>query len=414
MGGTLLPSAFVRTIAIALLAGAPMCASAQAPAARRAPPPSSTAANLKTGCIERFDPGTDHFPEKARVGEGTGFSVEYHKSYKVLTVNRAYPDGPPERYVLLQCGAPRPALTGDLSSAAVIPVPIKSMFSASTTHLPLLMDLGRLGVLTGVSSFADIMSPPVLARIQAGQVTEFGSRGTMDAERVVLKRPDILMTGGDFSAGYVALRSAGIPVVANVEWLETTPLGRAEWVKYMGLFLNEEGQATRRFEGVRERYQALRQRVQSIPEKDRPRVMTGGGPHGQFYIAGGRSYVATLIRDAGGRYVWAENTATGSPLVDLEVQIRRAADADVWINGGKWKKLADVLADEPRYAEFKAYRNAQIWLYERRVNAAGANEYWSRSVARPDLVLADLIKIFHPGLIPDHEFEWYIQVSREP
>ena len=401
MPRALLPSPLARAAALAVLL-------VPSGSLLAAPP-----ANQKKGCIERFDPGTDYFPEKAVIGDASGFSVEYHKSYKVLTVSRAYPDGPAERYVLLQCGAPRPALAGELASAPVIPVPIKSLFSASSTHLPLLVDLGRLEVLTGVGAFSLVTSAPVEARIRAGAITEFGVRGTIDTERVVVAHPDILMTGGDLSASYVTLRAAGIPVVANVEWLETTPLGRAEWVKYMGLFLNEERQATSLFDGVRQRYRALLKRVESIPEKDRPRVMTGGGPHGQFFIAGGRSYVATMIRDAGGRYVWAENTATGTPVVDLEVQIRRAADADIWINGGKWRKKADVLADEPRYAAFKAYRDGQLWVYERRLGPTGANDYWSRSVTRPDLMLADLIKIFHPRLMADHQFEWYMQVARE-
>src|SRR6185503_18198343 len=114
------------------------------------------------------------------------------------------------------------------------------------------------------------------------------------------------------------------------------------------------------------------------------------------------SYVARLIEDAGGRYVWDDNTDTGTPLIDLEAQFRRARDADIWINGGGWKDLPAMLADEPRYAEFKAFRNGQVWVYERRVNASGANDYWSGSVTRPDLVLADLIKIFHPRLMSDH------------
>lgn len=368
------------------------------------------ATNIGTGCVERYDAGTDYFPEKATVEAARGFSVAYHKSYKVVTVSKAYPDGPAERYVLLQCGAPKPAPTGELAAAPVITVPIKSMFSASTTHLPLLIDLGRLDILTGTRTFADVMSPPVVELIRAGKLTEFGSHAAVDAEVIITKRPALLMTGGDHNATYVTLRSAGIPVVANAEYLESTPLGRAEWVKYMGLFLNEESKAAGLFDVIRRRYLDLVARTVPILEKDRPRVMTGGGPHGTFFIAGGRSYVATMIRDAGGRYVWADNTATDSALVDLEVQIQRAGDADIWINGGAWKSLAAVMADEPRYAEFKAYRTGQIWLYERRVNAAGANEYWSRSVTRPDLVLADMIKIFHPRLIPDHELEWYLQV----
>ena len=135
-----------------------------------------------------------------------------------------------------------------------------------------------------------------------------------------------------------------------------------------------------------------------MPESERPLVMTGRSTRGLFVIAGGRSYVAALIKDAGGRYAWADNTSVASASVDLEAQIQRAANADVWINGGGWKNLAAMLDDEPRYAAFKAYRQGQVWVYERRQTPPGGNDYWSRSVTHPDLVLADLVKIFHPAL----------------
>lgn len=368
------------------------------------------ARNLTTGCVERFDAASDYFPDKARIEAAEGFAVEYKGSYKILTVSKAYPDGPAESYVLLQCGAPVPALSGELAKAPLIRVPVRSLFSASTTHLPLLVDLGRVDVLTGFSNAEWVMSEPVLARIRAKKVVEFGARGTIDAERVVASRPDLLMTGGDQSASYVAVRAAGVPVVANVEWLETTPLARAEWVKYLALFVNEEARAKSLFDGVRSRYDALVARAQAVPAEKRPAVMTGLGMQGQFQFAGGRSYVARLIRDAGGRYVWADNAETGWSRGDLESQLLRAAEADVWINGGSWKSRAAMLSEEPRYAQFRAYRNGQVWIYERKVTPAGANDYWSRSVTRPDLVLADLVKIFHPRLMPDHALEWYLQV----
>ena len=132
--------------------------------------------NLKTGCIERFDATTDYFPEKV-VGDATGFSVAYHKSYKGAHRDPGVSRRAARVLRLLQCGAPKPVLTGELASAPVIAVPIKSMFSASTTHIPLLVDLGRLGVLSGVSVFAQVMSPPVLARIQAGESRSAGRAG---------------------------------------------------------------------------------------------------------------------------------------------------------------------------------------------------------------------------------------------
>jgi iron complex transport system substrate-binding protein len=96
--------------------------------------------------------------------------------------------------------------------------------------------------------------------------------------------------------------------------------------------------------------------------------------------------------------------------VDFEAQLQRAANADIWINGGGWASLAAMVQEEPRYGAFKAYRNRQVWVYEKRQLPSGANDYWSRSVTRADVVLADLAKIFHPALMRDHTFEWYMPV----
>jgi iron complex transport system substrate-binding protein len=369
----------------------------------------AVATNLTRGCADQFDATSDYFPDKVAIEDAGNFSVEYRRSYKVVTVKEAYPGGPPERYVLVQCGTPPPTLQGDLDGAQVVTVPVSSLFSASTTHVPLLADLDRLEVLTGVSRLRDLIGDEITRRAATGLVREFAAASVIDAELVVSSRPSLLMTGGASSASLAVIRNAGVPVVANTEWLEPTALARAEWLKYMALFLNEERQAQRLYGAMKGRYRALSARATAVPVAARPVVMSGRSTRGTFVIAGGRSYVAALIKDAGGRYAWADNTAVGSASVDLEAQIQRAANADVWINGGGWTSLATMLEDEPRYAEFKAYRQRQVWVYER-LTRTGGNDYWSRSVTHPDLVLADLVKIFHPSLMANHVFEWYMPV----
>lgn len=377
------------------------------------PPTESTRTSSDQHCIDAFDPQKDYFPDKAIVEYARNFMVDYRKSYKVVTVRHPTEGGPDERYVLLQCGAPRTVVGEDLAGAPVVVIPITSMFSASLTHLPLLVDLGHVDVLSGIGQTRFVTAEPVLERIRAGGVTEFAPNNVTDAELVISKAPAILMTSGGESAEYGTIRKAGIAVVSNAEWQESTALGRAEWVKYMALFLNEEALASRLFDAIRDRYLLLKERTQSIPETMRPRVMAGVANRGDFEIAGGRSYVATMIQDAGGRYVWADNPSTGFAVVSMESQIERAADADVWINGGAWSSREAMLREEPRYRQFKAYRSGAVWLYNRLLNADGGNDYWSRGGTRPDLILSDLVKILHPQLAKDHEFVWYKQVPVE-
>jgi iron complex transport system substrate-binding protein len=366
--------------------------------------------NITRGCVDGFDAAADYFPDKAILEDAKIFRIEYHRSYKVVTVTEAYAGGPSEQYVLVQCGTPPPTLDDRLTGAQIVPVPITSLYSASTTHLPLLVELGRLDVLTGVSRRGDLIGDEIARHASIHNIREFSARGTLDAELIVSGRPSLLMAGGAYSGAFSTIRSGGVPVVANVEWLEQTALGRAEWLKYMALFLNEEAKAQSAYAVTKAHYRRIAARVAAAPESSRPLVMAGRANRGTFLIAGGRSYVAALITDAGGRYVWPDNAAAGSPSMELEAQVRRAANADIWINGGGWKTLAAMLEDEPRYAELKAYRNGQVWVYERRVTPEGGNDYWSRAVSHPDLVLADLAKIFHPSLMKDHEFQWYIHV----
>ncbi|MBM3818775.1 MAG: ABC transporter substrate-binding protein [Acidimicrobiia bacterium] len=365
----------------------------------------AVAANRTSGCLTSFDPAADYFPGKAAIEDAVNFRVEYRKSYKVVTVREAFAGGPAERYLLVQCGAPLPR--GE-SASAIVTVPITSLFAGSTTHLAPLVDLGRVDVLSGVSRLRDLTGDEIVRRASTGHVSEFAPSSVIDAELVVSRQPSVLMSGGSPLASLSVIRAAGIPVVANTEWLESTALARAEWLKYVALFLNEEREAQTHYAALKARYRALSARARAASPK--PLVMTGRSTNGTFVIAGGRSYVAALIADAGGRYVWAENASAGAPSVDLEAQVRRASAADIWINGGGWPSLAQMRQDEPRYPAFKAYRDGQVWVYERRLTPTGRNDYWMRSTSRPDLVLADLIKIFHPSLLPDHTFEWYMRV----
>lgn len=393
-----------RTFAtLAVVASVAVCASvhAQMSAGRQSNP---------RACVSRFDAGVDYFPDKATLVDAGNARLTYHGSYKRLEV-RAGVGQPGERYVLLQCGAPRPRLTGDLDGAQVVTIPIGSLFAASPTHLALLDDLSRLDVLTGIGSVRFAAGQRIEARVRNGAVVEFAPASVIDIEAVTTARPSLLMTSGVPNTDFANVRQVGVPVVANYEWLEATALGRAEWIKVMAALLNEERDATRLYAERRRRYESLRARAAVAAQRHRPTVMTGRGQRGQFTIAGGRSYVARLIADAGGRYVWDDDTASGTATVDLEAQLARAADADVWINGGGWPTRASILVDEPRYAQFKAFRTNQVWVYERRLTAAGINEYWSRGVANPDLLLADLVKILHPTLVPEHGFQWYMTVG---
>lgn len=373
----------------------------------------SAQAPVAENCIEDFDPAVDYYPDKAVLTDAVNFSVTYHQSYKIVTVTQPFVGGAPERYVLVHCGAPVPELAGDLADAPVIETPIASIFSASTTHNPMLDALDVVDHVTGVANLTYTANQAILDAAAAGQLIEFAANGGIDVELVIDAAPAVFMTGGGDNEAYDVLRQAGIPVVANAEWLEPSILGRAEWIKYVALFFDREALAEEVYDGIERSYLDAAATVAGTPPEDRPLVLAGSSFQGVFYASGGQSYVAQTIAAAGGRYVFADIEGTPSiAFPDLERVLDAAADADFWVNSAiGYRSIADIEADEPRLAALPAVQSGQVWNYDRLVSESGGIGFFELGVLRPDLVLRDLIEIFHPGTLPDHEFTFYRPIS---
>ncbi len=363
--------------------------------------------NLSTTCIDNFKEGTDYFPEKIFVKHAKNFSIEYHDYFKVLRI----PEGTNPIYILVQCGAPKPALTGELKNAIVIQVPIKTLFTSSSAQIPALVDIARIGVLTGHAQTSLVLAPSVIDRISAGKVVSFAENYEIDVETVIAADPKIVLSSGFEDPAYPTLRNAGITVVDYTDWLEETPLARAEWPKVVAALLNEELTAEENFTKIEKQYNEIKSQAKNIPEKERPTITTGLLYGDIFYAAGGSSYVAFLIQDAGGLYVWKNNNSTGSLETDLETAIEVGGNADIWINCSLyWPTLDAAKSEDARFAEFKSFKNGRVWNYSRVTNTIGGFEYFEKGVTRPDLILADLMKIFHPELSKKHNFEWYQKI----
>jgi len=377
--------------------------------------PATAQPEEQTACIEDFESGVDYFPDKIEPEYAGNFTVSYRDFYKIVTVEVAYAGGPSETYVLVYCGAPEPILEGDLAEAPVIQVPLGSMFSASTTHLPMIDALGAVDRVTGVGSLAFATTEAFLAAGEAGQVIEYAAAGSPDVEVVIDADPDILMTGGSDNEAYETIADAGIPVVANAEWLETSLLGRAEWVKFIALFLNAEAAANAVFNDIETSYLDAAAAVAGLPESERPLVLAGSSFQGTFYAPGGRSYSVEAIETAGGRYVFGDNDSTSSlSFGDLEQIIAAGSEVDVWVNAATgYRTLADIAADDPRLATLPAAEAGNVWIYDRISTASGGVAFFELGVLRPDLILRDLIEVFHPGTLPDHDFVFYRTIASE-
>ncbi|MEV0968224.1 ABC transporter substrate-binding protein [Microtetraspora glauca] len=371
----------------------------------------ATAASAAEGrCVTSYDANADYFPVKQTLTHATNFTLTYAKNYQVVTVKEPAPGAKPETYVLVRCGTPAPELTGGLAGAVTVETPIESLYSASTTHLPFITELGVLDRLKAVASAGYITSPEVLERVKSGAVTEYASGQEIDTEKVIGARPDVLMTQGTEDKAYGPLRQAGIKVVANAEWLESTALGRAEWIRLMAALTGTESTANEVFGKIESDYTSLTAKAKAATPVA---VLPGQMYQGQWSMPNGGSYVAGLIKDAGGTYPWADTSGSGGTTLDLEAVLAKAKDAKVWLAiVNEWKTLGDVKKSDARYATFSAYGTGEVWSANKTMGPGGGNDYWERGVARPDLVLGDLVAILHPDLAPGHAFTFYQKMTK--
>ncbi|MFD1466995.1 ABC transporter substrate-binding protein [Hymenobacter caeli] len=346
-------------------------------------------------------------PGRTAVQFAKGFAISYAGNYKLITVRSPFePKTAATRYLLVPRGAPRPA---GYAGALLIETPVRSLVALSSLHVALADFLGAADVLVGVGDFKYVSAPRVRQRIAAGRVYEVGQSGGLNNELLIARRPDLVMASGWPGEGlghFRTLAAAGIPVLINSEWVETTPLARAEWVKVLAVLLNKEDLVNRKFGQVARDYQRLAAVARAAP--GRPKVVVGLPFKDVWYVPAANNYLAHFLYDAGCAYPWDHTTAAaGSLALSFEAVAPVALAADYWLQTGTATRRAGLVAQDARYAAFAPFKAGRVYNNNRRTNAQGSNDYWESGAVRPDLVLADLIKILHPGLLPTWRLYYY-------
>ena len=373
-------------------------------------------ANLTEGCVSDYSEDIDYFPQKIEIVDAVRFSVEYFNHYKVVQVSDAFNSAPEFSYVLVQCGAPMPAAEDFADGTQFIEAPAGKLITLSTTQLPALSQLDLLGKLIGVDSGFYISTPEVAEMIAAGAVAEVGFGAEINIERVLELEPDLVMSYGFNPAtdAHPVLLEAGVFTALDASWREFSPLGRAEWLKFTALFYNLEADANRLYDGIVAQYNAVKELAASASVDDRPAVLinTFSGYSDAWFIPGAATYVGQQVRDAGGELLLAAADSTTSQALGFEVVYEGGLDADIWLveTFGVYSG-ADLIALDSRFGDFAAYQSGNTWNNNRDENANGGNNYYEWGVTNPHLVLADLLAIFHPDLLPEHDFAFYRRLA---
>lgn len=343
--------------------------------------------------------------EKTEVKYARGFEITYHSNYKALNILNPYQDRTDTlHYVLVPRGAEPPQ---SAINAQVIELPVRSIIVTSTTHLALTDMLDANQIVVGVSQPEYVYSKEIRNRLEQGKIVSFNG-GEFNTELALAMEPDLIVVSGGQASQIDQFRiliRSGINVLVNSEWLETTPLGKAEWVKMMAALLNKEAMANRKFSEVEQKYLKLKQQVRNVDEK--PLVINNVSYKGAWFVSGGNSFTAQYLKDAGADYPWFDNSSTGGLRMEFEAVYVTGLRADVWLNPGSATSKEDLLARDTRLKDFKSFQTGRVYNNNKRLSPSGGNDFWESGVVHPEIVLADLIKIFHPPVLPGHELYYY-------
>lgn len=284
-------------------------------------------------------------------------------------------------------------------------IPVKSLMANSATHLGFLDLLGELPAVTGVCSADYIYNPFIRQAVKDGKVKDLGDAFNLNIEELLLLRPQAVMTtayNADDSNSK-KMRQTGLTLIYNIEWQEESLLGRAEWIKFIAAFFDKGALADSIFQAVEQRYHEIKSLAAAVEYK--PTVLSGQDYRGGWSMPGGQSFNAHLFSDAGGDYYYKDDATTGSISTTIEEALIHFSKADVWVNV-QASTLEEFRKSESKYKLFKAYKEGNVYNARKRSNTSGGNDYWEGAVARPDLLLSDMIKVFHPDILPDYELTY--------
>ncbi|WGH76305.1 ABC transporter substrate-binding protein [Tenacibaculum tangerinum] len=332
-----------------------------------------------------------------------GFDIIAENGLKKLIIKRAY-QGTNEHFSYIL------SHTTNLSKQE-IKVPVEKIVVTSTTHIPMLELLNAENTIVGFPHTQYISSQRTRNRIKEGQIVELGMEQDINMETLLDIRPE-LVVGFALHPNtklYQNIKKTGIPVIFNGDWLEETPLGRAEWIKFFGALYGKEKEADSIFTNIENEY--LRAKKIAKSSDTQPTIISGSMFKDVWNVPAGESFTATLFNDANLNYLWKDTKGTGSLPLSFESVLEKGQHADFWLNCGVYTSKEQLTAANIHYQEFDAFTHNKIFSIGHDKGETGGLVYYELSPVRPDLVLKDLIKITQPGLLPEYELTFYKEVK---
>ena len=285
----------------------------------------------------------------------------------------------------------------------VIETPVKQVMCMTSLQLSNFIRLGACSHVVGITSTRHLFNKEMTERLKSGKTAKIGIEGNFDNEVIMSMNPDVIFISPFKRGGYDAMREIGIPLVPHLGYKEMTPLGQAEWIKFIGMFIGQEAEANAKFAAIEKKYNELKELAANV--KKRPVVFSGEIRGGNWYAVGGKSFLAELFRDAGADYFLKDDPRSGGVTLDFETVYSQAESADFWriVNSYDGTFSYDALKSlDPRYADFRAFREKGVVYCNMR-----EKPFYESMPMEPEIVLEDLIHAFHPDLLPDYKPTYY-------
>lgn len=283
----------------------------------------------------------------------------------------------------------------------------RRIVAMSSTHIAMLDVIGETARVVGVSGMDFISNDAVRSRRDS--IGDVGYDGNVNYELLLSLQPDIILLYGTNGASGMEpkLKELGLPYVYIGEYLEDSALGKAEWIVAVAEIVGKRDEGIKAFSAIPERYNAIREKAANcLKHSSRPKVMINLPYGDSWFMAPTGSYLVRLIEDAGGDYIYKKNNSNESRPIDLEEAFMLVSASDKWINVGQTRSLDELRKNYPKFAATKPVLSGEVYNTTGRVAANGANDYWERGVVEPDVVLRDMVMIFHPELA-DSDLVYY-------
>ncbi len=334
-----------------------------------------------------------------------GFSIKkLDSSATAVIVNSPWPEANRSySYLLVKKNTELPSGISIDQYDAVIRTPVTRVIATSTTHIAALEALGVETSIVGFPNTTYISSKRTRERIEQGQIAELGKNEDINTEITLNLAPDIIFgfSINNQNSAYQTLKSSNIPVVFNGDWTEQTPLGKAEWIRFFAPFYELEEKADSIFQTISRNYTFAKK----IAEKSagKPTILSGALYKDVWYLPGGQSWAAKFIEDANAAYLWKDDQTSGSIALSVESVLEKGQNADYWISPSQFTSYDQLQSASPHYSRFKAFKDQKVFTFARTKGATGGLLYYELGPLRPDLVLKDLIHIFHPELLTGYD-----------